>query len=670
MRIERYTRGIVKPRAVADTVNTRAVSDAVAPYAAAAEVSGTLAETTDRFVQAQEATAVNEAIIKNKKQKMEFLEQARQENMSNPADFAKRIEPGLKKIDEQMAQSLPTGRAKSAFQERMQQVNLSAYENNFQWERTRQVEIMADRIEVATKNSADMSYVAGKSGAPIDDFIKDAQATVVAAGTFLSPEAQRKSSEAIMQSVYSAHVKGVGERNPYLAIELLNDERYIKALGADTVSGQKIFWGNRIEEAKKDAHEAAVLEAMLSPENSSVRPDPFNADHRKVLNKIYSESDLPDALSKGDPAAVSETIEIFRNTKIIPESAQAVLRGFAFNGSPEEKATAYTIIGKMQDIDPVMVETAGGFSTSEIADAKIYNDFIRAGASPDYALQVTQRGNDPVEKLTRDRRKEEFKKIKPTTVLEKYRDKFIDQADKDAWWDATSWFSADANFMGEQNKEAILRNYSVVLEEEYLRTGNKDAAASAAAAIVSRISGASYIDGKKKIMMYPPENYYSVPGLSREENAEWMRKQMKDDVSALGIDPKDSYLVPSHDSGYRVDNGMKPVYFVWHEDQETKVNDYLRGDDNMPVVMDFDQEAGAVFAAKKIVEKRRSAKANSVFESGNKGMFSNTLPTLQEAIKIQRSIDDVWRAEAKLKEGQSVLDLAEEIDKAVSQDAN
>lgn len=669
-RIERYTRGIIKPRAVADTVNPRAISDAVAPYAGAAEASGFVADKLDKFVQAQEATAVNEAIIKNKKQKMEFLDAKRKENMLNPTEFAKRIEPELKKIDDEMAQNLPTGRAKSAFQERMQQINLSAYENNFQWERTRQVEIMADRIEVATKNSADMSYLAGQSGALIDDIIKDAQATVVAAGTFLSPEAQRKSSQAIMESVYGSYLKGVGEKNPYEAIALLNDDKYISALGADAAAGQKVFYQNKIMQAKKEADEAKIVEQLVSPEDPSILPDPFNSKHRKMLDKAYSQSGLAEALARGDPIAVNETVDIFRNTKIIPESAQSVLRGFAFNGTQEEKATAYTIIGKMQDVDPVMLEAAGGFSKSEIADAKIYNDFIRSGASPDYALQAIQRSNDPIESSTRERREKEFKEIDPEKTLIKYRDKFIGQADKDPWWDVTSWFSADADFLGAQNQEAILRNYSTILEEEYLRTGNKDAAASAAAFIVSRHAGVSYIGGKKSIMMHPPENYYSVPGLSREENSEWMRKQIEANVADLGINHKDSYLVPSHDSGYRVDNGIKPVYFVWHEDPKTKVNDYVRGEDNMPVVMDFDQEAGAVFAAKKIIEKRRLAKAQSVFESGNKGMFLNTLPTLNEAIKIQKSVDDVWKFEAQLKSGQSVLDLAKEIDMAVSEDAN
>ena len=199
--IERYTKGIVKDRAVADLVNPQAINTAGSGFRAAAGVLSTGAGVVDKFVEAQETTAVNEAIIKNKKQKMEFLEAKRQENISNPVDFHKRIEPELQKIDADMEAALPTGRAKAAFKERMAQVNLAAYEDNFQWARSRQVEMFAESVESSALDLGNMAVIRGRNGQNIDDLVNDALATTVAGSTFVAPEKISSMKRSILSGI-------------------------------------------------------------------------------------------------------------------------------------------------------------------------------------------------------------------------------------------------------------------------------------------------------------------------------------------------------------------------------------------------------------------------------------------------------------------------------------
>lgn len=234
-RIERYTRGIVQPRAVADLVNPQAIQDAGAGYRAAAQITAAGAEIADKFVQAHELTATNEAIIKSKKQKMDFLEAKRQENMLNPEDFAKRIEPELSKLDAQMERALPTARAKKVFREKMMEDNFSIYGENFKWERDRRVENFAQSVENATLDAADLAVQYARQGRPLDDLLNDMDATAIAGASFLPPEKIEDARRKMRNTVTSNYIQGLIKESPKLAKERLERGDF----DADTTEMQK-----------------------------------------------------------------------------------------------------------------------------------------------------------------------------------------------------------------------------------------------------------------------------------------------------------------------------------------------------------------------------------------------------------------------------------------------
>ncbi len=656
--IERYTKGILRERAVADNVNPRSVVDAGAGFEAAATVTGAAAEIADKFAIAHETTAVNEAIIKNKKTKMDFLEQKRKEFESNPIDFAKRIEPDLKKIDNQMEGMLPTGRAKKAFKERMDQLNLGVYEDNFQWSKQRQVEMFAQSVENATQDLGVMAYRRGEQGGSIDDLIRDAEATAIAGSTLVAPEKVQDISRKTRQTVVENYINAVAEKNPYQAKKLLASGKYDDVFDAQYLRGQSIYVDNKIKSLEKEAEEARILSGLLSNNEPSL-VDPGNTDHRKMINNAFIKSGIADAFKQGDINASRALLDIYEKTSIIPDAAQSTLRGYMINGTQEQKAAAYTFVGKMQELNPVALTGPGGFSEKEIKDAAAYNQFIRSGADPQFAISAIQASSDPLQADVRDMRQAELKSVKKDGALKEMALEQINEAQEqineaqgqNTWYNYL--FSGKADFLEGAASAGILSKYEAIFDEEYLQRGSVEAAAAAAASVVNRYAGVTNIFGDNKIMEFPPEKYYSVPGLTPKENAQWMRDELEQSVKQINpnLTADDIMLVPAPQNRNLVDNGMKPKYYAWVKKNEYGEMDTLRGEDNLPVIVDFTQENG--------VKKRARKQAVDILEADRDFMLRAEAGNIMDKYTRRR----VLEIEAMKSEALNPLDIVREVEK-------
>jgi hypothetical protein len=600
--IERYTKGIVKDRAVADLTDPSAIDKAGSTARGIADATATGAAILDKFVEAQEVVAVNEAIIKNKKQKMEFLDAKRQENMADPLNFHKRIEPDLAKIDAEMEAALPTGRAKSAFKERTQQINLAAYDDNFQWAKSRQVEMFAESVDTSTQELGVMAYRAGERGGSIDDILRDAEATAVAGSTIVAPEKVEGMSRKIKQTVVENYINAVAERNPHQAKKILASGKYDGVLDGAYLRGQNIYADNKIKQLQAEQDRAKLTQQLLDVANSQAIADPGNKDHRDAINQSFIQSGLAAAFSQGDQAASQGLLDIYQKTSIIPDAAQSTLRGYMMNGTTEQKATAYTLIGKMQETNPAALAGPGGFAEKEIKEASIYNQLIRSGADPDFALTSIAESNNPLTADVRQMRQEQLSGMKDKQKT--LRDLAVSQVNERQGQSA-SWFnfigSGVPDLMEGAASDSIMSKYETIFDQEFMRTGSQESAAAAAASVLDRYAGTTKVRGKAEIMEFPPEKYYGAPGLTLEENSEWIKGELEQSIKQ--VDPKisvdDVFLVPAPESRNLVDNGKKPKYYVWR-----KVNDYggmdtLRGEDNLPALVDFTPEIGAKKAEQK-----------------------------------------------------------------------
>ena len=224
--IERYTKGIVRERAVARLDNPNAVQYAGGTARSVAGATSQLADLSEKLLVAHEETAVAKAIIDSKRQKIDYLTKAREENNSNPYEFEKRAEAGLLEIDDRFAKSLPTGRAKESYMRDAQEANLSAYEQNTKWSISRQTDIAVDRVKDVLEQGQHLAFESGRSGGDIRAVGADIDKAIAASSRWIDSEKLDNLKRSSDAAVYKNYIQGMisteDELQASKAIELID----------------------------------------------------------------------------------------------------------------------------------------------------------------------------------------------------------------------------------------------------------------------------------------------------------------------------------------------------------------------------------------------------------------------------------------------------------------
>lgn len=229
MRIPEFSRVVLPDRSTGGA----AVAVARAPYDQKAETMGdlqkgvrqvenTFTDYAYRQAQADNATAVNELAINFKKDASDLESQRRLERANNPKDFHKDFDSELQKLSDQYIQKAPSEAARAALRGTLATQRGSAYDQNLTWERGRSVENWAGRLEKAQDTTAATAAERGKNGQPIDDLIRDVDATAIAGSTLVEgTEKIDKIKLAGRQKVLTSAINGAIENNPVYAMELI-----------------------------------------------------------------------------------------------------------------------------------------------------------------------------------------------------------------------------------------------------------------------------------------------------------------------------------------------------------------------------------------------------------------------------------------------------------------
>jgi hypothetical protein len=222
-KIPQYTQTVIRERATPRLYDYNAVSNSLQKGALFRNALGITSDVLNKYVEAEETTALNNVSIAQKKALMQYSEQAINQNIDNPSGFADRASEEIKAISKTFEEQLPTNRAKREFRQSSAKTELEMYASNFRWQNKRQVEIFAERTEEAATNIADVAYMAGKQGKSFDDIIRDVDATVVSVGTFQPNEAiLRESQKRMQESASLSYIKGLSISNPGAAVRLID----------------------------------------------------------------------------------------------------------------------------------------------------------------------------------------------------------------------------------------------------------------------------------------------------------------------------------------------------------------------------------------------------------------------------------------------------------------
>ena len=227
--IQRYTRTVIQPRAVANTVDAGAIGRAAAPFEAVSTAADFGAQLAIKEKQAHDATQLNESVLNYKKDLIDLDDQLRQENLSTPQGYSELYSQRAEELRTQYEKSMG-GAVKENFSMTAKELNLLQYDNALSWQRAQGAEVMGQRIDNSVEAAKTLAYRGGN----IDELLKDVDATTVAASTFVSADKLFSVQSTSARGVVSAAIAGLIDRGEYdKAQQILDYGKYDDVLGAD-----------------------------------------------------------------------------------------------------------------------------------------------------------------------------------------------------------------------------------------------------------------------------------------------------------------------------------------------------------------------------------------------------------------------------------------------------
>lgn len=330
--------------------------------------------------------------------------------------------------------------------------------------------------------------------------------------------------------------------------------------------------------------------------------DPKDKSATKALDVYFDEVEAP-KMAGMDPVSRANAItEYVSKVGVMPSSIKGLIRSTTRNGSVEQQAFAADIIGRLAESQPFSLDD---MPEKDLSYGIMVSDSIRSGLTAEEAVDKAQKQFDPLKEDIIKSRKEDLSK-------EKYN---AESRIKDLMDDSYffSFFSKPSLEKTPDLSRQAITEYQDIYRQEYLITGDKEAAKKSAGEIFKRTYGVSEISGKSRVVKYPPEKYYNVKGLPNG----WMREQLIEDVHSFDsykdTKPEDIVLTPDTITAREATSGA-PSYIVMIKQK----------DGTFSPLMDNDRNIGRVtFNPQKYIERV------------NQGLDEQKKVTVAQAMKLR-----------------------------------
>ena len=203
-RIERYTKEILEPREVANTVDPSAISSAAAPYEAAADAANFANNLIQKEKEAQDATKLSEQYFAFRKDELKTRNTLELENQSTPEGFSAVYEEAADDLLNSYADTFTDAKVRSKFLEVGREITLSGYNSALTYQRTQGAKVGVDRINNSLQDEYDIVSETGD----VDQSLENVLIAVDAASTIVGDEVKLKAlrvggQEAVVKSAVS-----------------------------------------------------------------------------------------------------------------------------------------------------------------------------------------------------------------------------------------------------------------------------------------------------------------------------------------------------------------------------------------------------------------------------------------------------------------------------------
>lgn len=264
----------------------------------------------------------------------------------------------------------------------------------------------------------------------------------------------------------------------------------------------------------------------------------------KAADKYYQERVLPSIEGLPPEAREAATAQYIDRLKLVPATVNAQVTNAVNSDNPDLMAEAVSLIDRIDEIPGIVNKIP--------KQQQAYLDSVVSMAqnmSPSEAIELSRKGTDPKDKARIESvegvLKEELKDD-PDMYLDKSRSAFSGPLLFD-----------DPN-VNELAAHKMAKEYQSIYEGFRKAGSSESDSFKKADKFIRRSWGVSQVLGRKEVMKFPPEDYYSING-----DADWIKPQLMQDLKGAiaGFNIDDVYLM-SNDRTARGAEIGQPSYAV------------------------------------------------------------------------------------------------------------
>lgn len=328
------------------------------------------------------------------------------------------------------------------------------------------------------------------------------------------------------------------------------------------------------------------------------RLDQSDGDDRKAVDQHFQQAFLPTLEQVSPEQRVDAIISQVNKYGVLPDSfASSMVTVPLATGSPDQKAQAAQIYARLAQEQPAY---AGSTAISDVTrrTAILINNYREAGMSAEDAARAADADLKIEKKTGKDIGAEYRELISNGQGKPSKSEQFLQSQFDEGWFSSAPALQA-----------GVTAAFDNLASHEFATNGgNIELAQKAALDKLRTQYGVSRVNGAPVLMRHAPELFYSLPGMSRDQNSVWIKQQAVEDLnanSASPIAPENIQIVPYVTATGRQVTGPdgKPAYALT-----------VVGPDGIPYPqMDYTQ--GSPNYGKPLAWVPDTAKATAVFNS-------------------------------------------------------
>lgn len=331
---------------------------------------------------------------------------------------------------------------------------------------------------------------------------------------------------------------------------------------------------NRLGGAVSIANATSAVADALN--GVSVGLDPKDKNNVKAVEMATQK--LLD--SGAEPEAVmTKVTDLAAKTGIVPNQVNQMFRIASRSNNPDAAQRAAEMYSRMEEQAPNLISD---LSEKDVAFFSEMTELTRSGMTNQEAYEAAKEFTDPLNSAVVQSRE---KQIQDDKLLQD------SLSDVQNIFDG-GFFGSEATLSIGSVSETVVVDYENAFKRFYRHKPDSDWAKKQAEKIIKRKWDVTNTDGRKRVMAYPPERFYSIPGVDNE----WMQKDFKQSLSdysksALPApDLSEAFLVPDPITAREAINTGEPSYRVMYIDQKDGTIKPLTGQNDEPLLWKPDRQ--------------------------------------------------------------------------------